>query len=92
MRKIPNYLEGMFSKKDYISPGYINLNNPRYVEIDGILYSCLLIVDYAREQTDLIFKNLIETNENIYISIYYEKQDTYKVIKDLTYNIGNTRR
>ena len=85
-----NYIEGTLSPKDYISPGYINLNNPRYIEIDGILYSSLIIVDYAREQNDLIFKNLIETNENIYISVYYEKQDTYKVIKDLTYNIGNT--
>ena len=23
------------------------------------------------------------------ISIFYEKQDTYKTIRDLTYNIGN---
>ncbi len=89
MKPIENYIEGIFRKKDYISPSYINLKNPRYIEIEGTYYSCLLIVDYLREQNELIFKNLIETNENIYISIYYEKQDTYKVIKDLTYNIGN---
>lgn len=80
---------GMFNKKDYISPSYINLNNPKYLEIDGLYYSGIIIVDYLREQNDLILKNLIETNEDIYISVYYEKQDTYKVIKDLTYNIGN---
>lgn len=84
-----NYKGGIFTKKDYLSPSYINLNNPKYIEIDGTYYSCLFIVDYLREQNELIFKNLIETNENIYLSIYYEKQDTYKVIKDLTYNIGN---
>ena len=84
-----NYIEGVFTKKDYLSPSYIDLNNPQYIKIDGTYYSGLLIVDYLREQTDLILKNIVETNENIYLSIFYEKQDTYKVIKDLTYNIGN---
>ena len=83
------YTEGTISAIDKISPSYINIKNPKMIEIDGIYYSCLLIVDYAREQTDLIFKNIVDTNENICISMYYEKQDTYKVIKDLTYNIGN---
>ena len=45
--------------------------------------------DYYREYNDLIFKNLIDTNININISIFYEKLDTLKTIKDLTYNIGN---
>lgn len=56
-----------------------------------MFYSSLLVIDYLREQNEIIFKNLVETNEDIYISIYYEKQDTYKVIKDLTYNIGNVK-
>jgi type IV secretory pathway VirB4 component len=86
---IENYIGGVFNTKDYLSPSYINLNNPKYLEIDGIYYSSLLIVNYLREQNEIIFKNIIETNEDIFISIYYEKQDTYKVIKDLTYNIGN---
>ena len=73
MIKIENYIGGIFKKKDYISPSYINLNNPKYIEIDGLYYSNLIIVDYLREQNDLIFKNLIETNENIYVSIFYEK-------------------
>ena len=34
-------------------------------------------------------KSLIETNININISIFYEKQDAFKTIKDLTYHIGN---
>lgn len=52
-------------------------------------YSCLLCVNYYREQDDLILKSLIDTNININISIFYEKQDTFKIIKDLTYHIGN---
>ncbi len=52
-------------------------------------YASLLCVNYYREQSDLILKNLIDTNININISIFYEKQDTYKTIKELTYHIGN---
>ena len=87
--KIDSYIGGIFNKKDYLSPSYINLNNPKYIEIDGIYYSGLIIVDYLREQNDLILKKVIDSNEDLIISIFYEKQDSYKVIKDLTYNIGN---
>ncbi len=79
----------MFSDIDYITPTYINLNNPKFIEIDEMFFSCLLCVNYYREQTDLILKNLIDTNININISIFYEKKDTYKTIKELTYHIGN---
>lgn len=59
------------------------------MEIDGVFYSGLIIVDYSREYKDIILKNLINTNINMNISIFYEKQDTYKTIKDLTFYIGN---
>lgn len=65
------------------------MQNPKYLEIDNLFYSSLLVVNYYREQTDLLLKNLIETNINMNISIFYEKQDSYKTIKDLTYHIGN---
>ncbi len=86
---IKNFYSGIFSKKDFISPAYINMQNPKYIEIDNLYYSSLIIVNYYREQTDLLLKNLIETNINMNISIFYEKQDSYKTIKDLTYHIGN---
>ena len=54
-----------------------------------MFYATLLCVNYFREQTDLILKTLIDSNININISIFYEKQDTYKTIKELTYYIGN---
>ena len=72
-----------------MSPSYINLTNPKYIEIDGIFYSTLIISDYGRENYDLLLKNIIDTNVNLNISIFYEKQDKYKTIKDLTYHIGN---
>ena len=52
-------------------------------------YSTLIITNYFREQNDLLLKSLIDANINLNISIFYEKQDTYKTIRDLTYHIGN---
>ena len=81
--------EGFFSDKDFFSPTYINLNNPKFLEIDDYFYSGIIIVNYYRENNDLILKSMLETNINMNISIFYEKCDTQKVIKELTYNIGN---
>ena len=90
MKKRENYfLEGVITQKDEIAPAYINLMNPKYIEIDNHYYSTLIIVNYFREQTELILKSIIDTNINLNISIFYEKQDTYKTIRDLTYHIGN---
>ena len=74
---------------DYISPSNVSLSNPKYIEIDNLFYSGLLVVNYPREQIDLLLKNLIELNINMNISIFFEKQDKGKIIKELTYHIGN---
>ncbi len=52
-------------------------------------YSSLIIVDYYREQNDLLLKDLIDSNINMNLSIFYEKKDSYKIIRELTYHIGN---
>ena len=72
------------------NPLYINLTNPQYIEIDGMFFSSLLIINYNRIFQELIFKNILETNENILISIYIEKNNQYKIIKEIAKNIGNT--
>lgn len=85
------FREGVFTEKDEISPSYIDFSNPKFIEIDEMYYSTLIAVNYYREQEDLILKNLIDTNINMNISIFYEKQDSYKTIRELTYHIGNSR-
>ena len=90
MEKIENFLKGTISTKDKLAPSFMNFTNPKFVEIDGKFYAGLLIVDYYREYSEIIFRNLINSNVNVNISLFYEKQDTYKAIKDLTYAIGNT--
>ena len=83
------FITGGISDKDKISPSYINIENPKYLEIDNLYYAGLLVVNYYREQSDILLKTLLETNINMNLSIFYEKQDSYKTIKDLTYHIGN---
>ena len=78
-----------FTKKDEISPAYINTRNPKNIEIDGIYYSGIIIVNYNRENIELILKKIIDSNINMNISIFYEKQNSYKTIRDLSYHIAN---
>ena len=84
---INNKREGEISDNDIIAPAYINLNNPKYLEIDNLYYAGLMIVNYYREQDDILLRTLIESNINMNISVFYEKQDPYKVIKDLTLSL-----
>lgn len=74
---------------DFIAPSYVDNRNPMYFEIDNMFFTGLIVTDYYREYTDIIFKNLINTNVNMNFSCFYEKQNSYKTIKDLTYYIGN---
>lgn len=88
-KNIENFYQGIYSEKDYLCPSYINIQNPKYIEIDQMYYSTLVITNYNREQKELLLKALIDKNINMNISMFYEKQDNYKVIQDLTYHIGN---
>ena len=90
VEKIENILEGTLNLKDKLAPSYLNCSNPKFLEVDGKYYAGLLIVDYYREYSEIIFRNLVNSNVNVNLSIFYEKQDAYKAIKDLTYAIGNT--
>ena len=82
-------VEGAINKKDELLPTFINLKNPKYLEIDNKYYSGLIIYNYNKEYEEIILKNLINSNLNINISIFYEKQNSNKIIKQLTYLIGN---
>ena len=86
---IKNKKENNLKEENYLCPAYINNLNPKYLEIDDMYYSGLIIVNYLRENEDLLLKNIIDLDINMNISIFYEKQDKYKMLKELTYNIGN---
>ena len=88
-KKSKEIKEGKIEEKDYIVPAYINETNPKYIEIDGIFYGGIICTDYYREYNEIILKNIISSNINMNLSIFYEKKDKYKTIRDLTYHIGN---
>ena len=83
MKEEKNIYKGLTKIEEEIYPAYVNLKNSKYIEIDNLYYAGLICVDYYREQTDLILKTLIETNINMNISIFYEKQDSYKTIQEI---------
>lgn len=75
---------------DKVCSSYIDFRNPKYVEIDGIYYSSILVVNYSREMESLFLNKIISLDIDVQISMYYEKKNSYEVIKELTYNIGST--
>jgi len=90
MKKEERNIKNGFFKKEYeIAPAYINTKNPKYIEIDNIFYSGIIFANYNRENTELLLKKIIDTNINMSISIFYEKLDSYKTIRNLTYHIAN---
>ncbi len=75
---------------DILCSSYINFENPKFAEIDGFYYASLLVVNYAREMEKVFLDKLMSLDVDIELSIQYEKLDSYSIIKELTYNIGNT--
>ena len=49
--------EGAIKEEDEIAPTYINLKNPKYIEIDEIFYSGIIISNYNREYEDKIIND-----------------------------------
>jgi len=72
-------------------PSYIDNTNPKFIEIDNMYFAGLMTVNYSKEQEAFFVDKLIKLNRNINISMFYEKQDSYKTIRDLTYHIGNAK-
>lgn len=81
---------GEISKIDEIFPTYIDFKNPKYVDVDGKYISSLIVVDYSREMEGCFLDKIVSTDIDLQISMFYEKQNAYDVIKELTYNISNS--
>ena len=74
---------------DKICSSYIDFRNPKYVDIDGIYYASILVINYSREMEGLFLNKLLSLDIDVQISLFYEKKNSYDVIKELTYNIGS---
>lgn len=74
---------------DNLCSSYIDFSNPQFVGVDSIYYSTILVINYSREMDALFLDKILSLDINTNVSMYYEKQRTYDVIKDLTFTIGN---
>ena len=53
-----------------MAPSYINNKNPKFLEMDGRFHAGILVIDYYREYSEILLKNLINTNINMNISVF----------------------
>ena len=82
-------MKGQNNCIDKIYPSYIDTSNPKFIVIDDYYISTLLITDYNKEMTEVFLEKCIALDLNLQISMFYEKKNSYEVIKELTYSIGN---
>lgn len=88
-RKNKIFKLGMIDWKDKILPSAIDFSNPGYFFMDGYFYSGLIIVNYPKETTNSWILPLLSLDFNMDLSIFYEKLDSSKVIREITYHIGD---
>ena len=89
VKKNSGIFDAIVSPKDIFLPDYIDLHNPKYIECDGVYSAGIMVVNYARKQEAGWILRLLELNFDADISMFYEKLDFHRVIRDLTYYIGN---
>ena len=59
-KKNKNERKIKFNEENYLSPGYVNTTDPKFLEIDDMYYSGLIVVNYTREHNEIILKSLID--------------------------------
>lgn len=85
-----NLIKNRIKDVDTICSSYIDFSNPRIVDIDGEFFSSILIINYQREMDKIFLDKILSLDVDAQISMFYNKQSSQEVIKELTYNIGNT--
>lgn len=73
-----------------IYPGSIDNRNFRYLKIDNIYSSSILITNFPKYTSFLQIINSIPKNYLYDMSIFIRKQDNMKVLKELTYYISSS--
>ena len=74
-----------------IFPSYIDNTDFRYIKIDDKYISSIIIYDFPEFNTFLSITESIPKDINYTMSIYVQKQDTYKILKELTYFISTSK-
>ncbi|MEG1705429.1 MAG: hypothetical protein RR290_02510 [Clostridia bacterium] len=74
-----------------IYPGYIDAKDFRYIELDKKYICSLQITDYPKQLEFLEFIDNMPKDISYIMSMFVIKQNTNKVLKELTYNISNSK-
>ena len=80
---------GTVDWRDKILPDSVDFSNPSYFVMDGYFYSGLIIINYPKETVNNWILPLLSLDFNMDLSIFYEKLDSSKVIREITYHIGD---
>lgn len=72
-------------------PNFIDNTNFKYINIDEKYMSTISIIGYPRKMGFLDFMNILPKDINYDMSIFAKKQDTIKILKEITYNISNSK-
>lgn len=72
-------------------PGFIDNTNFRYVNIDGKYITTICIARYPQKMCFLDFMKALPKDIEFDVGMFIKKQDTTKTLKELTYNISNSR-
>lgn len=83
-------LRSKINPLDQICSSFISFQNPKYIEIDGIYFASLFVIHFTREMEGLFLNAILALDLNLELSMFYDKKNSYEIIKELTYRIGNT--
>ena len=75
---------------DLICPSSIDTRNPDFILVDGTYIATILVITYPYELTAAWLSDIINFGEGVEVNLYYEPLEKAKVIKDITYMIGET--
>lgn len=75
---------------DIVCSSFIDFNNPMCVNVDGTYFGGLFVINYSREMEKIFLDRITSLDLDVQVSMFYDKKNSYEVIKELTYNIGNS--
>jgi type IV secretory pathway VirB4 component len=72
-------------------PGFIDNTNFRFINIDGKYIATICIINYPKKISFLEIIKSLPKDIQFDMSIFFKKQDTMKILKEITYNISSSK-
>ena len=74
-----------------IYPSYIDNTNFKYIKVDDKYIASIIIYDYPKSNYFLSIIESIPKDCEYTMCVYIQKQDTYKILKELTYSLSTSK-